>query len=308
MADLDDLLEKTSRTFALSIPRLPEPTRQEVGVAYLLFRIADNFEDSATWPRAKRIEALDVFCSLLETRQDDDARRWSKTWHAEVPIEHTGYQELVAEIPAVLDAYFALREPARELIREHTVRTARGMIRYVDRTDDDGELELDNLEELRDYCYVVAGIVGEMLTELFLLGREELVPHAGYLRQRARCFGEGLQLVNILKDCAFDATEGRTYLPPGVSPEEVFALARKDLEGAGEYVLKLQESGTDRGMIAFNALNSLLAFATLDHLEDTGPGTKISREQVGEIVAMLDYALDHGLPVLSLPETDAVSS
>jgi farnesyl-diphosphate farnesyltransferase len=61
MADLDLLLEKTSRTFALSIPLLPEPTRREVMIAYLLFRIADTFEDSSSWPRESRIEALEQF-------------------------------------------------------------------------------------------------------------------------------------------------------------------------------------------------------------------------------------------------------
>jgi hypothetical protein len=38
-ADLLDLVGKMSRTFALSIPPLSEPTRREVTVAYLLFRI-----------------------------------------------------------------------------------------------------------------------------------------------------------------------------------------------------------------------------------------------------------------------------
>ncbi len=44
---LEELLFKTSRTFALSIPLLPEPTRREVTVAYLLFRIADTLEDGS---------------------------------------------------------------------------------------------------------------------------------------------------------------------------------------------------------------------------------------------------------------------
>ncbi len=44
---LEELLIKTSRTFALSIPLLPEPTRREVTVAYLLFRIADTLEDGS---------------------------------------------------------------------------------------------------------------------------------------------------------------------------------------------------------------------------------------------------------------------
>src|SRR4051812_37988052 len=48
-ADIDRLLLRTSRTFALAIPELPEPLRREVGVAYLLFRIADTFEDANRW-------------------------------------------------------------------------------------------------------------------------------------------------------------------------------------------------------------------------------------------------------------------
>ena len=43
---MDHLLEKTSRTFALTVPLLPEPTRCEVTVAYLLFRVADTLEDA----------------------------------------------------------------------------------------------------------------------------------------------------------------------------------------------------------------------------------------------------------------------
>lgn len=305
MAELDELLEKTSRTFALSIPRLPEPTRTEVGVAYLLFRIADTFEDSATWGRRQRIRALDLFCELLEGEREQAerrlarARKWARRWYAEVPIDHAGYQKLMADVPAVLDAYYQLREPARRLVCEHTVRTARGMAGFVERTGDDGELRLADLEDLREYCYVVAGIVGEMLTELFVLERAALAPVADYLRARSRAFGEGLQLVNILKDSPFDATEGRSYLPAGVRRDEVLALARRDLDAAAEYVGTLQEAGAPRGIVGFNALNLRLAFASLDHLETHGPGTKIGRRQVQEIVVALDHALEHGLPVLS---------
>ena len=61
----------------------------------------------------------------------------------------------------------------------------------------------------------MAGIVGEMLSELFLLDRPGLSPIASRLRERAATFGEALQLVNILKDSAVDAEEGRRYLPGG---------------------------------------------------------------------------------------------
>ncbi len=302
MADLEDLLIKTSRTFALSIPRLPEPTRREVTVAYLLFRIADTFEDSASWSRRRRIEALETFCDLLASPEPRATRRHAEAWAAGMPIEHQGYQELMSEVPFVLDAYFRLGEEARELVRSHTVRTARGMADFVARTDDDGELGLRDLDDLRGYCYVVAGIVGEMLTELFLLDRRRLEPIAADLRARSRRFGEALQLVNILKDASFDATEGRAYLPPAVGRDEVFALARRDLEAAAEYVLALQQAGADSGLVAFNALPVLLAVATLETVERRGPGAKISRPAVYRIVRRMDRALERDRPVISIAE------
>ncbi len=298
--DLATLLEKTSRTFALSIPLLPEPTRQQVAVAYLLFRIADNFEDAAAWPQEQRIAALRIFGQLLTQGSRDEAEQWARRWAAEVPLEHSGYRELLDQVPAVLDAYFGLDEPARQLVGEHTLRTAVGMAGYVDRTDAAGHLALRDLEDLREYCYVVAGIVGEMLTELFLLGRAELVPAAAQLRARSRAFGEALQLVNILKDAAFDHHEGRSYLPPGVPLADVFALARQDLERALEYTAALQDAATEHGLVAFNALNLLLAFATLDRIENRGAGAKLTRPEVAKIFADIQAALDQGKPIRSL--------
>lgn len=303
MADLDDLLEKTSRTFALSIPLLPEPTRRQVVIGYLLFRIADTFEDAASWPRSARIEALEDFCRLLEEESRDSDRSeveaLARRWEADVPIDHDGYGELLGETPAVLEEFFALDEPARSLVREHVQRTARGMAGYVARTDGDGELQLRDLQDLRDYCYVVAGIVGEMLTELFLLGRPELVPKAEYLRSRARRCGEAQQLVNILKDSSFDAIEGRSYLA-GADRDTVFELARSDLQIFLEYIQALQDAGVEDGLVAFNALPVLLAFAALDKVESDGPGSKISRDTVFAIMADLERALADGSPVVSL--------
>jgi len=301
MADIDALLEKTSRTFALSIPRLPEPIREQVSLAYLLFRIADTFEDAAEWSRERQIGALEDFCGLLEDPDDERAERLAGRWARETPIEHDGYLELLAETPAVLTRFGELEEAGRAVIREHTLRTARGMAEIVSRTGDDGVLRLRDLEDLRGYCYVVAGIVGEMLTELFLLGDPGLEGTGPCLRERADRFGEGLQLVNILKDAAVDAREGRLFLPRTVERPEVFALARSDLEAATEYILALQEAGAARGVVAFNALPVRLAWATLEVVEEEGPGAKIERARVWSIVAGLEGDLDAGRPAARVP-------
>lgn len=297
--DLEQLLIATSRTFALAIPLLPEPTRRQVTIAYLLFRVADTFEDAARWPRASRIEALARFESLLLHPDPCATAATARAWAAEVPCDQPGYRELLAELPQVLDAFFALAPAAVALTREHTLRTCHGMAGFVARTDDRGELRLRDLDDLRGYCYVVAGIVGELLTELFLIGYPALAAGAAVLRQRSRAFGEGLQLVNVLKDAAADAVEGRRYLPEGVPCAEVLALARANLHTAAEYVLALQRLGAERGLTAFTALPVELAYATLDRIEAAGAGAKLTRREVYALSQGVHRALDRGEPPIS---------
>ncbi len=293
MPDLLDLLEKTSRTFALSIPPLPEPTRQEVTVAYLLFRIADTFEDATHWPPEKRVAALGDFTALVASGTRAGAERLAREWAAAGASGHAGYRELIAETPFVFDAFFALSPAARTALRVHVSRSAEGMARFVARTDEQG-LTLHSLEDLRDYCYTVAGIVGELLTELFLLGESSLRTAAHPLRQRARAFGEALQLVNILKDSEDDAKEGRRYLPDSVPRAEVFALARRDLVAAGEYIDALRRARAPTGIVEFTAVPVALAWAALARVEERGPGAKVGRPEVMRIVQRVRSALARG--------------
>jgi farnesyl-diphosphate farnesyltransferase len=297
MASLEDLLEKTSRTFALSIPVLPEPTRREVMIAYLLFRIADTFEDASHWEPDLRIEALEEFGGLLRAFSRPEAQRLAARWSATGPSPHAGYRELIAQAPVVLEAFFALSPEAIEAVRAHVLRSAEGMSRYVGRTRA-GALVLSDLPDLKAYCYVVAGIVGEMLTDLFLLGRPKLSGIASYLRERAATFGEALQLVNILKDSASDTSEGRRYLPGGAARDEVFALARRDLSTAADYIAALQSAKAPRGLVEFTALPVLLARATLDQVESRGPGSKVGRAEVFLLTQKLKRALDRNEPAV----------
>jgi len=125
-----------------------------------------------------------------------------------------------------------------------------------------------------------------------------LAGHEAPLRARAAAFGEALQLVNILKDSAADAAEGRRFVPARVDRAPVFELARRDLERAAEYVRELQAAGAQRGTVAFTALPLLLATETLARVEQAGPGAKVSRERVQELVAALDSRLASGARVV----------
>jgi farnesyl-diphosphate farnesyltransferase len=160
-------------------------------------------------------------------------------------------------------------------------------------------LELETVDDLRDYCYVVAGIVGEMLTELFLLGRPGLAGVAEDLRNRAAHFGEGLQLVNILKDAQPDAAEGRVYLPRRGNTREVVAIAHRDLEAAAQYTELLRGAGAELGLVAFNAFVTKLAVANLQLLREKGLGAKLSRLQVAMISAEVTRALGQREPLFA---------
>lgn len=299
---LQDLLVKTSRTFALAIPLLPEPTRREVTVAYLLFRIADTFEDaSVLWDKPRQQAALFHFVELMEDPSVEQARELSQQWLRHPPSVHDGYLELLREAPEVIAGHLSLSPSAQEVVAHHTIRTSIGMASVVDRAGSDGVLRLGTLADLQDYCYIVAGIVGEMLTDLFVLERDHLEAIADYLRQRDAQFGEGLQLVNILKDSADDAEEGRNYLPGAIDRQEFFALARTDLMAATEYTLAIQNAGGPDGVVLFTGLPVELAWATLEVVEEHGPGAKLTRPQVFAIHQRLKKAVRKGEPAVTPP-------
>jgi len=295
--ELSGLLQKTSRTFALTIPMLPEPLQTQVAVAYLLFRIIDTFEDATRWDPARRVEALEFFARLMDGEHPLEARQTLAEWARQPPVEHEGYLELLRATPEVLAWHRRLAPAASAELARHVARSARAMAEVVERTDARGLLALQTLQELRDYCFAVAGIVGEMLTELFIMQSPQLGVVAGELRARSIEFGEALQLVNILKDAAADAAEGRAYLPAGVSPPEVFQLARASLRRALEYTELQRAAGAAPGVVSFNALNARLAIGTLHLLREKGAGAKLSRLRVMSIAAEVMLAVETGGPL-----------
>ena len=290
---LDHHLQTSSRTFALTIPLLHEPTRSEVTVAYLLFRIADSLEDSTRWSRPLKLAELECLARFLERPTDEEAVILARRWAADPPLDHAGHVDLLSDLPTVMRAARGLSSQAWDLIARHTIRTCRAMATFVAR-EESGVLSLRDLDDLRAYCYAVAGIVGEMLTELFLLGRGPWRRIAPYIRRDATVFGEGLQLVNIIKDRARDADEGRHYLPEGIGGDAVLGLARRDLDAAARYCMRLERAKANRGIVAFTALPVLLARATLDRVERAGAGAKLTRDEVADIMNRLRAALDRG--------------
>jgi farnesyl-diphosphate farnesyltransferase len=297
---LEELLEKTSRTFALAIPLLEAPLREHVVVAYLLLRIADTFEDAVRWSPKVRCRALGDFAEMLVRSGELVAHDHTTIarWVATIPSEDPHYLQLVRETPRVLGALASYGPVVRSVIVRHVLRTCDGMARTVANGNYDGTVTLTSVQSLKDYCYIVAGIVGELLTDLFVEHTPALVGVRDSLDDRAAAFGEGLQLVNILKDRATDAVEGRKFLPDGIDISEIFSLARTDLLSAQTYIATLQYNGAHRGIVAFCALPVLLAWEALTAVERDGAGTKMKRERVLAIAQALEMRLSAGDPAV----------
>ena len=83
---------------------------------------------------------------------------------------------------------------------------------------------LRDLTQLDHYCYHVAGVVGEMLTELFCQHSEEISKNRERLFALAVSFGQGLQMTNILKDLWDDRARGACWLPRDVFLKSGFDL------------------------------------------------------------------------------------
>jgi len=84
-----------------------------------------------------------------------------------------------------------------------------------------------------------------------------------------------------------------------VSASDLIVELIGGIEPAREYVLALQSAGAERGLVAFVALPVRLAVATLDRLEQAGPGSKLTRPEVYAIVQRMNRALDHGEPAVA---------
>lgn len=203
------LLEGVSRTFALTIPQLPAPLHPVVSNAYLLCRIVDTIEDEPALTYEQKRRFCSQFADTVAGHEDPQALADGL---APLLSDRTLVAEcvLVRLLPRVVGITYRFNTVQRRAIERCIGIMANGMAEFQAEA---GLAGLQDQPELDRYCYYVAGVVGEMLTELFCDYSPAIARVHDRLMPLAVSFGEGLQMTNILKDIWEDRSRGVCWLP-----------------------------------------------------------------------------------------------
>lgn len=222
----NQILPGVSRTFALTIPQLPGSLHDIVANAYLLCRIADTIEDDAGIGIDDKKELHDLFLAALRGEVSSDTfieRVHPLISDNALPEE----RELIKNTDRVLRITHSFSARQQDILQRRIGTMCAGMPVFQHALKRQG---LDSLDVLDEYCYYVAGVVGEMLTELFCDHSDDIAARGGQMMQLAASFGQGLQMTNILKDIWEDFENETCWLP-----RDVFSAVGYDLAALSQH-------------------------------------------------------------------------
>jgi 15-cis-phytoene synthase len=208
-----------AKNFYYAFLVLPRRKREALCAVYAFMRRCDDIADDASLSTAERRQKLDTWLDALHRAQQGQ------------PTDD-------AILLALTDAQRRYSIPAG-LLDE----LAQGTAMDVDEGESSPEatsgltVHYQTFEELRQYCYRVASVVGLVCIHVF--GYRD--PQAEPLAERC---GLAFQLTNIIRDVKEDASMGRVYIPE----EDLsrFGLSVPD-------VLNSPDPTRLRGVLAFEA-------------------------------------------------------
>ncbi len=218
------VLPGVSRTFALTIPVLPQRLAVVVGNAYLLCRLADTIEDDVQLSDDQKSHFHERFVRIVEGAEDPGP------FAAELapmlsPSTLADERDLVLNTPRVIRVTHQFSGEERDALTRCVRIMCTGMPEFQRNRSLKG---LPDLPALDNYCYYVAGVVGEMLTDLFCHHSEQIRAKRPQMMDLAVSFGQGLQMTNILKDIWDDRRGDTCWLPRTVFGGADFDLSRLD--------------------------------------------------------------------------------
>ena len=214
------LLEGVSRTFALTIPQLPNELYPAVANAYLLCRIVDTIEDEVSLDPEQKEYFCSAFIDVVKTGKKAESFSHELApllSEQTIPAEHS----LIHLTPRVIKITHSFDAEQIEALSCCVETMAKGMPVFQAL---DLHAGVKKMADMDDYCYYVAGCVGEMLAKLFCHYSADINIHKEELLKLSVSFGQGLQMTNILKDIWDDAKRGVCWLPQDIFTETGFDL------------------------------------------------------------------------------------
>ena len=226
------VLQSVSRSFYLSIRFLPAGLRRPVGLAYLLARATDTIADTTEIPADTRLQQLKLLASAIQVSPAADVSTLQSSF---APLQtNPAERALIESLPKCLDMLAGLTNEDRHDIREVLGKINRAQVLDVKRFGaGNGIRALSTVGDLNEYTYLIAGCVGEFWTRICdrHISNFAEIPTDQMLELGCQ-YGEGLQLVNILRDAGADLRSGRCYLPNeeltahGIAPDQILDQPR----------------------------------------------------------------------------------
>ncbi|MFL2984589.1 MAG: phytoene/squalene synthase family protein [Candidatus Poseidoniaceae archaeon] len=262
---IDNLLKTTSRSFYPTLKYLPKKVRGQIGLLYLLARVADTIADSKSGETDELLRLLRDYNDVAQGKAIDlpDFSRL-----AEIQ-ENQHEAELLLNVQDVVDGLMVYSEEDRGRMLECLDIIVGGQILDLERfgpAKEGGVLSaLNDNSELDDYTFRVAGCVGVFWTKMSLAHLITLPSEKETVFfEKGTRFGKALQMINILRDIPEDLRFGRCYIPEqelakhDLKPEDLFDsnniekfrplydeyldLTNEHLDAAIEYIKMLPET------------------------------------------------------------------
>ncbi|MCA0757153.1 squalene/phytoene synthase family protein [Paenibacillus sp. N4] len=260
--DAMGMLQKTSRTFFIPINRLVPGLKEAVASAYLCMRAIDEIEDHETLADELKIGLLQ---GVHDAFQSGDAINQTQKLLAP-------HRELLPEVSLRLDEWALYCPPTvTPVVYRYIAKMAKQMAEWVH-----AGWTIRTEADLDGYTYSVAGMVGEMLSEIWFWfdGTKSDM-------KKAVAFGRGLQAVNILRNRTEDLERGVDFYPDGWGSKEMLKYTRRNLKIADSYIEDLRGGPA----LDFCKIPLKLAHATVN-LISVG-GNKLTRDAVLKLVNSL---------------------
>lgn len=218
----------------------------------------------------KKIPILRTFDKILETKG------WTFTESG--PNEKD--RVVLEEFDKVIEEFHKLKPEYQKVISEITHKMGNGMADYAI----DEEFNRDGLETVADYdlyCYYVAGLVGDGLTQLAILSKFGS-PVLKEKPELHKSMGLFLQKTNIIRDFREDLDDNRSFYPkelwgkhisslklladPANSEQAVYVISEMTLNALThvEHVLEYLDNVAEPSLFRFCAIPQVMAIATLE--------------------------------------------